>query len=56
MSTKGECDNLYKNGAGGWLKDMDSVSRCTVSIIARSLEHWVVNKESKMVEMLLRSS
>ena len=34
---------------------MDSVNKCTVGIIAGSLGHWVVNKESKMVEMLLRS-
>ena len=32
---------------------MDSVNKCTVGIIAGSLAHWVVDKESKMVEMLL---
>ena len=45
--TKGECEILYENGAGDWQKGMDSVNRCTVEIIASSLGHWVVNKESK---------
>ena len=30
-------------------------NKCTVSIIAGSLGHWIVNKESKIVEILLRS-
>ena len=35
---------------------MDSVNKYTLGIIAGSLGQWVVNKGSKMVEMLLRSS
>ena len=34
---------------------LDSVNKCAVGILAGSLGHWDVNKESKMVEMLLRS-
>ena len=34
---------------------MDSVNKCTVGIIVGSLGHRVVNKESNMLEMLLRS-
>ena len=34
---------------------MDSVNKSTLGIIAWSLAHCVVNKDSNMVEMLLRS-
>ena len=57
FSTKGEGEIFsWKNLWGwGWQKGMDSVNKCTVGIIAGSPGHWVVNKESEMVEMLLRS-
>ena len=54
ISTKGEGEILYENGAGVGKKLMDSVNKCTVGIIAGSLGHRVVSKVSNMVEMLLR--
>ena len=43
------------HGVNPNFKKKEKKNKCPVGITAGSLGHWVVNKESNMVVMLLRS-